>query len=42
VEQVTELVKQAPVWVRDFIDSEFFRSVDSQFGVRERINEELD
>ena len=42
VEQVTELVKQAPVWVRDFIDSEFFRSLDSQFGVRERINEELD
>ncbi|WP_457974896.1 AI-2E family transporter [Arthrobacter sp. D1-17] len=42
VEQVTELVKQAPVWVRDFVDSEFFRSLDSQFGVRERINEELD
>jgi predicted PurR-regulated permease PerM len=42
VEQVTELVKQAPVWVRDFIDSEFFRSLDNQFGVRERINEELD
>jgi predicted PurR-regulated permease PerM len=42
VAQVTELVKQAPVWVRDFVDSEFFRSLDSQFGVRERINEELD
>ena len=37
VEQVTELVKQAPVWVRDFIDSEFFRTVDNQFGVRDRI-----
>ena len=42
VEQVTELVMQAPVWVRDFIDSEFFRSVDDQFGVRDRISEELD
>ncbi|MDR6556346.1 putative PurR-regulated permease PerM [Arthrobacter pascens] len=42
VEQVTELVRQAPVWVRDFIDSEFFRTLDSQFGVRDRINEELD
>jgi predicted PurR-regulated permease PerM len=42
VEQVTELVRQAPIWVRDFIDSEFFRTVDSQFGVRDRITEELD
>jgi predicted PurR-regulated permease PerM len=42
VEQVTELVKQAPVWVRDFVDSDFFRTVDNQFGVRDRINEELD
>lgn len=42
VEQVTELVRLAPVWVRDFIDSEFFRTVDSQFGVRDRIAEELD
>jgi predicted PurR-regulated permease PerM len=42
VEQVTELVQQAPVWVRDFVDSEFFRTLDIQFGVRDRINEELD
>ena len=42
VEQVTELVKQAPVWVRDFINSDFFRTVDNQFGVRDRITEELD
>ena len=42
VEQVTEIVQQAPIWVRDFIDSEFFRTLDSQFGVRDRINEELD
>lgn len=42
VEQVTEIVVQAPVWVRDFIDSEFFRNIDAQFGVRDRITEELD
>ncbi|HKS01121.1 MAG TPA: AI-2E family transporter [Arthrobacter sp.] len=42
VEQVTELVKQAPVWVRDFINSDFFRTLDNQFGVRDRITEELD
>ncbi|WP_426999178.1 AI-2E family transporter [Pseudarthrobacter sp. N5] len=42
VEQVSQLVAQAPVWVRDFIDSDFFRNVDDQFGVRDRINEELD
>ncbi|MBE4719637.1 AI-2E family transporter [Pseudarthrobacter sp. AB1] len=42
VEQVTQIVVQAPTWVRDFIDSEFFRTVDDQFGVRDRINEELD
>lgn len=41
VEQVTEIVQQAPVWVRDFIDSDFFRSVDDQFGVRDRIEDEL-
>ncbi|WP_396134011.1 AI-2E family transporter [Arthrobacter sp. BE255] len=41
VEQVTQLVEQAPVWVRDFIDSDFFRSVDGQFGVRDRIEDEL-
>jgi predicted PurR-regulated permease PerM len=42
VGQVTEIVEQAPTWVRDFIDSEFFRNLDNQFGVRDRINEELD
>lgn len=41
VEQVTQIVEQAPVWVRDFIDSDFFRSLDDQFGVRDRIEDEL-
>ncbi|MFJ5860431.1 AI-2E family transporter [Pseudarthrobacter sp. NPDC092439] len=42
VEQVSEIVEQAPLWIRDFIDSDFFRSLDDQFGVRERVTEELD
>jgi predicted PurR-regulated permease PerM len=42
VEQVTEIVQQAPVWIRDFIDSDFFRTVDDQFGIRERVEDELD
>ena len=42
VQQVTQIVQQAPRWIQDFIDSDFFRSVDDQFGVRERITQELE
>jgi predicted PurR-regulated permease PerM len=42
VQQVTQIVQQAPKWVQEFIDSEFFRSVDSQFGIRDRISQELE
>ncbi len=42
VQQVTQVVQQAPKWVQEFIDSEFFRSVDSQFGIRDRISQELE
>lgn len=42
VQQVTQIVQQAPGWIQDFIDSDFFRSVDRQFGVRERITQELE
>lgn len=42
VEQVSQLVQQAPVWVREFINSSFFISLDDEFGVRDRIQEELD
>jgi predicted PurR-regulated permease PerM len=42
VEQVTEIVAKAPVWVRDFTNSDLFRSLDDQFGLRDRINEEVD
>ncbi|MBT8161126.1 MULTISPECIES: AI-2E family transporter [Arthrobacter] len=42
VEQVTQIVREAPDWIRSFVDSDFFRSLDSQFGVRDRISQELD
>ncbi len=42
VEQVTEIVAEAPRWIQDFINSDFFRSLDSQFGVRDRIQQELE
>ena len=42
VQQVTEIVEEAPRWVTDFINSDFFRSVDNQYGVRERIAQELE
>ncbi|MBT2513973.1 AI-2E family transporter [Arthrobacter sp. ISL-30] len=42
VEQVSELVRQAPDWIRGFLNSEFFLTIDAQFGVRNRITEELD
>ncbi len=42
VQQVTQIVQQAPRWIQDFIDSDFFRSLDDQFGVRDRITQELE
>ena len=42
VQQVTEIVEEAPRWVTDFINSDFFRSIDNQYGVRERITQELE
>ncbi|MCT9625013.1 AI-2E family transporter [Pseudarthrobacter equi] len=41
IQQVTEIVEQAPTWVRDFMNSDLFRTLDDQFGVRDRIAEEL-
>lgn len=41
VDQTAQLVQQAPSWIRQFLDSDFFVSIDSQFQVRDRINEEV-
>ncbi|MET1021913.1 MAG: AI-2E family transporter [Arthrobacter sp.] len=42
VQQVTQIVQEAPRWVTDVINSDFFRSIDNQYGVRERITQELE
>lgn len=42
VQQVTQIVQQAPKWVQEFVDSDFFRSIDQQFGIRDRITQELE
>ena len=42
VQQVTQIVEEAPRWITEFINSDFFRSIDNQYGVRERITQELE
>ncbi|NJC22804.1 putative PurR-regulated permease PerM [Arthrobacter pigmenti] len=41
VSQTTQLVERAPGYIRDFLNSEFFRNIDQQFEVRERVTEEV-
>lgn len=41
VDQTAQLVQQAPALIRQFLDSDFFINIDSQFQVRDRINEEV-
>ncbi|MDI3212933.1 AI-2E family transporter [Arthrobacter sp. AL12] len=42
VQQVTQIVEEAPRWITEFVNSDFFRSIDNQYGVRERITQELE
>lgn len=42
VNQTTQFVANAPLYARDFLNSEFFQSIDSQFQVRVRVTEEVD
>ncbi|WP_018135765.1 AI-2E family transporter [Acaricomes phytoseiuli] len=41
VDQTTQLVERAPLWGQQFLDSDFFRAIDNQFGIRNRMLEEL-
>lgn len=41
VEQVSQLVGNVPQWIQDFLESDFYRSIDEQFGIKERVTEEL-
>lgn len=41
VEQTTQLAQKAPVWIQDFLNSEFFRQLDVQYRVLDTINEQV-
>jgi predicted PurR-regulated permease PerM len=41
VDQTTQLVTNAPNWIADFLNSDFFRSMDSQYHVRDQINSQV-
>lgn len=41
VDQTSQLVQKAPAWISDFLASDFFKSVDGQFHISDRIGEEL-
>ncbi|MEN2743618.1 AI-2E family transporter [Sinomonas halotolerans] len=41
VDQVSQLVDDVPRWIEDFVASDFYRSIDEQFGIKERVTEEL-
>ncbi|MHA7153530.1 AI-2E family transporter [Arthrobacter sp. TMN-50] len=41
VNQTGQFVDRAPGFVNDFLNSDFFRTVDEQFQVRERVTEEV-
>ncbi|PYH00545.1 AI-2E family transporter [Arthrobacter stackebrandtii] len=41
VEQTTQLVVRAPIWIRDFLDSDFFRQLDVEYHVLDTINEQV-
>lgn len=41
VEQTTQLVTKAPVWISDFLNSDFFRQLDVEYHVLDTVNEQV-
>ena len=41
VDQTTQLVNKAPIWIKDFLNSDFFKQVDGQYHVLDTINEQV-
>ena len=41
VEQTSQLINKAPIWIRDFLNSEFFKQLDVQYHVLDTINEQV-
>ncbi|WP_407923707.1 AI-2E family transporter [Arthrobacter cheniae] len=42
VSQTSQIIDRAPEYADDFLNSEFFTTVDQQFQVRERVSSEID
>ncbi|WP_394938643.1 AI-2E family transporter [Psychromicrobium sp. YIM B11713] len=41
VDQTSQLVQSAPGWIQDFLNSDFFKQIDTQFQLRDRLNDEV-
>jgi predicted PurR-regulated permease PerM len=41
IEQTTQLVNKAPVWISDFLNSDFFKQLDVQYHVLDTVNEQV-
>lgn len=41
VEQTSQLINKAPIWIRDFLNSEFFKQLDVQYHVLDTMNEQV-
>lgn len=41
VDQITQLVNAFPGWITDFVHSDLYKSLDQQFGIGQRVTEEL-
>lgn len=41
IEQTTQLVNKAPVWITDFLNSEFFKQLDVQYHVLDTVNAQV-
>ena len=41
IEQTTQIVNKAPIWIRDFLNSDFFKQLDVQYHVLDTINDQV-
>ncbi|MDO5751892.1 AI-2E family transporter [Arthrobacter sp.] len=41
VSQTTQLVTNAPIWIKDFLNSDLFKQVDGQYHVLDTVNEQV-
>jgi len=41
VDQVNQIITQGPVWINDFLRSDFYNNLNEQFGLKDRVTEEI-